>query len=349
MGDSDFKSSERQFLKTSEESLFAVCMSLRRIPTITYSLEGPLGRKIAERLSARLEREYTQNHREFLQESLELLIFDRKEDPVTPLVYDWGYQAMVHEFIGIENNAVKLAAKLDIFARDADDEFLDLNWAKNYGEFTKEMSEDLERLFKERNESTANMKTMEDFQRVMEKMPNLTKEAQQVNKHSGVIRALTDHVQNSDIYTVSQLQQDITTENNKSGQFKDLLTVLTKKTVNSQDKVKLVMLYCLKYSDDPERVMGLQRAISAQNLSTVRVFNLGTDSERSGILKTQQTNLKRALLSDWHFGQSLNRNREQFEGRYPLRLGRRQEHLRETRSEAHRLPERLVERQAQEV
>lgn len=246
-----------------------MCLALRRVPAISYSLEGQLCKKIAERLSARLEREYTQHHREFLQEHMELLIFDRREDPVTPLVYDWGYQAMAHEFIGVEQNALKVNSKLDIFAREADDEFLDTNWCRNYGEFTKELSCELERLFKTRNESTANMKTMEDFQLVMEKMPNMTREAQLVNKHSGVVRLLTDHLQSNDIYTVSQLQQDISCENNKSGQFKDLLTVLTKKSVSSQDKVKLVMLYCLKYSDDPERVMGLQRAISAQNLSTV--------------------------------------------------------------------------------
>jgi vacuolar protein sorting-associated protein 45 len=38
-----------------------------------------------------------------------LLILDRREDPVTPLLNQWTYQAMVHELIGIKNNIVNLS------------------------------------------------------------------------------------------------------------------------------------------------------------------------------------------------------------------------------------------------
>ena len=37
-----------------------------------------------------------------------VLICDRKEDPVTPLLNQWTYQAMVHELIGIKDNRVDL-------------------------------------------------------------------------------------------------------------------------------------------------------------------------------------------------------------------------------------------------
>ena len=36
------------------------------------------------------------------------MICDRKEDPVTPLLNQWTYQAMVHELIGIKDNRVDL-------------------------------------------------------------------------------------------------------------------------------------------------------------------------------------------------------------------------------------------------
>jgi vacuolar protein sorting-associated protein 45 len=38
-----------------------------------------------------------------------LFIIDRREDPVTPLLNQWTYQAMVHELIGIKNNIVNLS------------------------------------------------------------------------------------------------------------------------------------------------------------------------------------------------------------------------------------------------
>ena len=37
-----------------------------------------------------------------------VLILDRREDPVTPLLNQWTYQAMVHELLGIRNNRVDL-------------------------------------------------------------------------------------------------------------------------------------------------------------------------------------------------------------------------------------------------
>src|SRR3990167_3528979 len=36
-----------------------------------------------------------------------LLIIDRRSDPVTPLLMQWTYQAMVHEVFTITNNRVK--------------------------------------------------------------------------------------------------------------------------------------------------------------------------------------------------------------------------------------------------
>ena len=37
-----------------------------------------------------------------------LLILDRREDPITPLLTQWTYQAMVHELLGLNYNRVVL-------------------------------------------------------------------------------------------------------------------------------------------------------------------------------------------------------------------------------------------------
>jgi hypothetical protein len=43
-----------------------------------------------------------------------LLILDRRNDPVTPLLSQWTYQAMVHELLGISNGRVDLSKVPDI-------------------------------------------------------------------------------------------------------------------------------------------------------------------------------------------------------------------------------------------
>lgn len=42
-----------------------------------------------------------------------LLILDRRNDPVTPLLSQWTYQAMVHELLGIQNGRVDLSQSPD--------------------------------------------------------------------------------------------------------------------------------------------------------------------------------------------------------------------------------------------
>lgn len=37
-----------------------------------------------------------------------LLLIDRRDDPVTPLLSQWTYQAMLHELVGIHNNRVSI-------------------------------------------------------------------------------------------------------------------------------------------------------------------------------------------------------------------------------------------------
>ena len=38
-----------------------------------------------------------------------VLIIDRKDDPITPLLLQWTYQAMVHELLGLETNRLDLS------------------------------------------------------------------------------------------------------------------------------------------------------------------------------------------------------------------------------------------------
>lgn len=46
------------------------------------------------------------NKNDFARNSHMLIIMERKEDPITPLITNWGYQALLHELIGIDNNKI---------------------------------------------------------------------------------------------------------------------------------------------------------------------------------------------------------------------------------------------------
>jgi hypothetical protein len=70
-----------------------------------------------------------------------LLIVDRRDDPITPLLNQWTYQAMVHERLGIHNNRVDMSKVAgiapemqQIVLSSEQDEFYHRNMYLDFGE-----------------------------------------------------------------------------------------------------------------------------------------------------------------------------------------------------------------------
>ena len=89
-------------------------LSLKKKPLIRYGKNSVLCRKLAT------EVRYAMTQEEQLFDFRKpdtppiLLLVDRREDPITPLLTQWTYQAMVHELLGIENGRVDLSGVPDV-------------------------------------------------------------------------------------------------------------------------------------------------------------------------------------------------------------------------------------------
>ena len=73
-----------------------------------YTKSSMMSQRLAEELHRTMQRE----HELFAFNSDVapiLLLLDRRDDPVTPLLNQWMYQAMVHELLGITNHRVDLS------------------------------------------------------------------------------------------------------------------------------------------------------------------------------------------------------------------------------------------------
>jgi vacuolar protein sorting-associated protein 45 len=97
------------------QGLLSVIMSLRVIPQVRYLTNSDACFTLAHRLSRKLEIEATEKRSDYrIDDRAILIIMERKEDVVTPLLIPWTYQAMIHEFIGLANNKVDLVNKQKI-------------------------------------------------------------------------------------------------------------------------------------------------------------------------------------------------------------------------------------------
>lgn len=95
-------------LHRTVQGITSVLLSLKKCPYIRYQNSSNMAKRLAEKIREVLSKE--SNSFEFRQESNPiLLIVDRRDDPVTPLLNQWTYQAMVHELLTINNNRVNLS------------------------------------------------------------------------------------------------------------------------------------------------------------------------------------------------------------------------------------------------
>lgn len=94
------------------EGLGALLLNLKRRPVVRYQRASELCKRVAEDLH-RLTHDTEKALFDFGAKALEsppvVLILDRKDDPVTPLLMQWTYQAMIHELIGAFSRGARLA------------------------------------------------------------------------------------------------------------------------------------------------------------------------------------------------------------------------------------------------
>lgn len=102
-------SSHAPVLDRHLEGLTALLLSLKKRPIVRYERMSPMARRLGQDLVAQMN-DAQSDLWEFRRTATAplLLILDRRNDPVTPLLTQWTYQAMVHELLGITNGRVSL-------------------------------------------------------------------------------------------------------------------------------------------------------------------------------------------------------------------------------------------------
>lgn len=155
-----------------------------------------------------------------------LLVLDRRDDPITPLLTQWTYQAMVHEMLGINNGRVDLQDVPDIrpelkeivLAQDQDP-FFKKNMYQNFGDLGQNIKEYVEQ-YQTKTQSTANIESIADMKRFVEDYPEFRKLAGNVSKHVTLVGELSRRVGEDTLLDVSELEQSLACNDNHSNDLK---------------------------------------------------------------------------------------------------------------------------------
>lgn len=191
--------------------------------------------------------------------NLVLLVLDRMDDPVTPLLSQWTYQAMVHELLGLNNNRVILRGVPNV-SKDLEevvlssapgvDSFFGKHRNSNFGE----LGEAIQKLLQDyqaqsKQHSVSNLKSIEDMQHFMEKYPELRCQSHTVSKHVAIMGELARLVEVCSLMDVSAFEQDLACVDDQVGHLKELMSKLDSSMIKIPDKLRLGMLYALRYEN----------------------------------------------------------------------------------------------------
>jgi len=245
---------DRDAFKRCHEGLLAQLLSLKKKPVVRYQESSPQCKKLADELCSSMLRESSLfDFRVSTDVPAILLIIDRRDDPITPLLNQWTYQAMVHERLGIKNNRVDMS-KVEgiapemhqIVLSSEQDEFYR---KKMYGDFG-EIGDAIKLLVQEfqmKSKKNEKLDTIEDMKAFVENYPQFRAMSGSVSKHVAVVGELSRIADKCDLFTLGECEQDLVVDGKHDDMVLSIKSILSSKKSKEHDAERLLFLYALRY------------------------------------------------------------------------------------------------------
>jgi len=274
-----WSSYEDSVFERTVEGLLAACLTLRMLPAVRYTNASDLTREVAYRLLNRIQQEqnlFETIEREKRGDSPVLLLLDRRSDPVTPLLNQWTYQAMLHELLAMENNRVDMSkvpgirAELhEIVMSPTQDPFFEENALSNFGDLGVSIKKYVED-YQSQTKSTARIESIEEMQKFVDEYPEFRRMSGNVSKHVAVVHELSRIVEANGLLEASQLEQELACTENRQEQYKALIEMLRGQSITNMERLRLVLLYALRY-EHPSSISSLKEMLRGKGIGEDQV------------------------------------------------------------------------------
>jgi len=260
------------------DGVLSLLLSLRKKPIIRYQQSSSMCKRLAESVTQKMYQE--SGLFEFRQTDISplLLILDRRDDPVTPLLNQWTYQAMVHELLGIKNNRIDMSSVPNIskelrevvLSAEHDDAYRD-NMYLNFGEIGSNMKQLMDD-FQKTAKSNQKLESIADMKAFVENYPQFRKMSGTVSKHVTVVSELSRLVSEHCLLEVSELEQDIWARAEHTAHLQGIRKLLANERVTNLDAARLVLLYMLRYErSSTNDIKGLRNDLQKRGASDILV------------------------------------------------------------------------------
>ncbi|KAH8917500.1 Sec1-like protein [Atractiella rhizophila] len=270
------------------EGLLALLLALKKKPVVRYERMSSAAKTLGKEMLRSMEEHKALFDFRPSNTTPLLLILDRRNDPVTPLLTQWTYQAMVHEEIGIRNGRVDLRGAPDIReelkeivlpSHPSEDPFYSSSLYLNFGD----LGSSLTTYVSDYSSRTASsnlwkIETVQDMKRFVEEYPEFRKLGGNVSKHVALVGELSRLVGSRKLLEVSELEQSLASNESHASDFRNLQQMITSDEISVNHKLRLSILYALRYqksaSQQISHIVDLltRNGLTAEEASLVNVI-----------------------------------------------------------------------------
>lgn len=271
-------------LERHTQGLMALLLSLKKKPLVRYERMSALARKLGEDIVYQTMQGqpalFDFRRANDASPPPLLLILDRRNDPVTPLLSQWTYQAMVHELLGINNGRVSLPAssglkpeQRELVLSASEDPFFQQNLNDNFGD----LGASIKRYvldFQAKTASSKQIETVQDMKRFVEEYPEFKKLSGNVSKHVTLLGELSRRVEQEHLLEVSELEQSLASNESHATDLKAVYDLLARTDIAPEAKLRVAILYALRY-----------QKYSGNHISNVvkTLLDSGVEESRAGV------------------------------------------------------------------
>ncbi|KAJ2919193.1 hypothetical protein MD484_g1236, partial [Candolleomyces efflorescens] len=240
-------------LESAVQGITALLLSLKKKPLIRYERMSGMAKKLANEIQHRIQAESSLFDFRLTQVPPLLLILDRRNDPVTPLLSQWTYQAMVHELLNIQNGRVDLSKVPDISKELTDitlttstDPFFQSHYLATFGDLGTTLKDYVQK-YQEKSLATSasSINSISDMKRFIEEYPEFRKLGGNVSKHVALVGELSRLVGVNKLLEVGEVEQGLATS--AGADYRATQAVIMDNSVPADNKLRIVMLYALRY------------------------------------------------------------------------------------------------------
>lgn len=237
------------------DGIAACLLSLKIKPSVRVQRTSSLAMQVGQAMKSRIENSSTFHVGNTKQNAPLLLIMDRNEDPVTPLLTAWTYQAMMHQILEMQNNRMDLSSVPNVrdelkqvVVSSTQDDFYKAHMYDDFGEVGVAVKDFVDQ-FSHESKANSNLESIEDIKRFVERYPEFRKTSGSVTKHVALIAELQRRVGQRKLLEVSPVEQSLACQNDHAEAISMVTNLLTKvHGVQPMDALRVVLLYALRYA-----------------------------------------------------------------------------------------------------